>query len=67
MAKGMAGKIPPIPWGRKLVWPGSGLMLSSRLGSNFPEKMTERKKNARIPRARMLMMTVNRIVILIPM
>ena len=67
MANGMAGKIPPIPSGRKLDWPGYGWMFNSRLASNFPDTTTEMKKKARMARARMLIRTVNRIVILIPM
>jgi hypothetical protein len=66
MAKGIAGKIPPSPCGRKLELPASGLMLVNRLASNFPEAITEMKKKPRIPSARMLMTTVNRMVASMP-
>jgi hypothetical protein len=62
----MAGKIPPIPWGRKLDSPGSGVMLVHRLASNFPDTSTEMKKKPRMPRARMLIRMVNRIVASMP-
>ena len=67
MANGMAGKMPAIPLGRKLEPPSSGAMLVQRLVSSLPDTSTEMKKKARIPRARMLITTVNRIVASMPM
>jgi hypothetical protein len=62
----MAGKIPASPCGRKLDPPGSGGMFVQRLASNFPETITETKKNPRMPRATTLIATVNRIVASMP-
>ena len=67
MANGMAGKMPAIPLGRKLEPPSSGAMLVQRLVSSLPENSTEMKKKPRIPRARMLITTVNRMVASMPM
>src|SRR4029450_5213938 len=67
MAKGRAGKIPAIPGGRNLDAPASGGMLVHRLVSSLPEASTEMKKKPRMPRARMLITTVKRIVASMPM
>src|SRR3977135_2859895 len=66
MANGMAGKMPAMPKGRKLVLPFVGSMLTRRLGLNLPDTSTEMKKKARMPSDRKQMTTLNRIVATMP-
>ena len=56
-----------MPLGRKLLPPSSGGMLVSRLLSKDRVTITAMKKNPRIPRASMVITTVNRMVISMPM
>jgi hypothetical protein len=66
MANGRALKIPEMPNGRNDELSPSGVMLVQRSMSNFPDTSTETKKNARMPNARALMMTVNLMVASMP-
>ena len=66
MANGMAVKMPPMPKGKKNEFPLVGAMLKSKPKSSFPEKITARKKKARMPSASTLIATVKRIVATMP-